>query len=108
MSRVPLHDTPILGMATRPPVSETTKYGAGTSFWIEYPSGLIDLSRSNDTALSGSTQECPQPSPEQLDIPVEHNRTIRVDRKSSAIVIIDMQKSVVQILTCAPRTLMLA
>ncbi|KAF9044572.1 Isochorismatase hydrolase [Hymenopellis radicata] len=67
-------------MATRPPVSETTKYGAEPSFWIEYPSGLIDLSRSNVTALASSIQECPQPSPEQLDI-----------RKSSAIVIIDMQ-----------------
>lgn len=86
---VPKHDTPILGMATRPRVSKAIEYGNTANFWVEYPSGLIDLTRSQ--RLTTDAVEPSLVSSTQLDIPVTGDRTIRVDKSKAAAVIIDMQ-----------------
>ncbi|KAF5375023.1 hypothetical protein D9758_000309 [Tetrapyrgos nigripes] len=88
MSNLPIHDTPILGMVSRPPVTVPIQYGV-KSFWVEYPDGLLDLSRT--TPLSGSPSTSPSISKGQLDIKVDGNRTIRVDASKTALVVIDMQ-----------------
>lgn len=86
----PIHDTPILGMVARPPVEAAIEYGDPTNFWVEYPSGLVDLSR---------TQHLNEKSPEpktleetQIEIAADGGRTIRVDKAKTAVVVIDMQK----------------
>ncbi|KAH7916446.1 Isochorismatase hydrolase [Hygrophoropsis aurantiaca] len=88
MAKVPIHDTPILGMATRPKVEKTVEYGNAASFWVEYPSGLIDISRSKHSA---DEAVAPPLISTQLDIPVDRDRVIRVDKASTAAVIVDMQ-----------------
>ncbi|KAJ7706212.1 Isochorismatase hydrolase [Mycena rosella] len=85
----PLHDTPILGMVARPRVSEPVEYGSDAApqgFWTEYPSGLVDVSRTSHLA-----QEAPPLTSALLDIPVDGDRTVRVARAATAMVIIDMQ-----------------
>ncbi|KAK7468870.1 hypothetical protein VKT23_003369 [Stygiomarasmius scandens] len=90
MSNSPIHDTPILGMASRPPVQAPIQYGSIASFWVEYPDGLVDLTRSTPLAAS-ATGTSPAIAAGQLDIKVDGQRTIRVDASKTAIVIIDMQ-----------------
>lgn len=86
----PLHDTPILGMGARPRVQSPVEYGNDASFWVEYPTGLIDVSRSQHlNSLSG---EIPPLTEGQLELSVDGDRAVRFSPKSSAIVIIDMQK----------------
>ncbi|KAJ7125606.1 Isochorismatase hydrolase [Mycena crocata] len=91
----PLHDTPILGMATRPPVSAPIEYGSEATpqgWWIEWPSNLVDLSRTTHLPPdSGAEAQSPLVTPDLLDIPVDGDRTIRVKREATAVVIIDMQ-----------------
>lgn len=82
---------PYSGMASRPRVSTAVEYG-GTSFWVEYPSGVIDLTRSHRL-----TEEHPSPPPlmsGQVEIAVKGDRTIRIDTNITAMVVVDMQKSV--------------
>ncbi|KAJ6519790.1 Isochorismatase hydrolase [Mycena sanguinolenta] len=89
-----LHDTPILGMVARPRVEVPTEYGSDAQgFWTEWPSGLVDLSRtSHIPAPSGNAAVEPPPStPALLDIPVDGERTVRVKRESTALVVVDMQ-----------------
>ncbi|KAH7925186.1 Isochorismatase hydrolase [Leucogyrophana mollusca] len=75
-------------MATRPKVEQTVEYGNPASFWVEYPSGLVDLSRSQHS----NDEAAPPPlRSTQLDIPVDGERVIRVDKASTAAVIVDMQ-----------------
>ncbi|KAK0456568.1 Isochorismatase hydrolase [Armillaria borealis] len=74
----------------RAPVSSVTKYGNNTSFWVEYPSGLIDLTRTLSAPIAEHDTP-PDLLPGQLDVAVDGERTIRIDTKASAIVIIDMQ-----------------
>ena len=90
MSQVPIHDTPILGMAARPKLSKAIEYGNPANFWVEYPSGLMDLTRSQH--LTTDAVEPSLASSTQLDIPVNGDRIIRVDKSKTAAVIIDMQK----------------
>lgn len=89
-------------MTTRPPVDKPVEYGNATSFWVEYPSGLVDLTRSAHLseaeapapgAKDSDSDSAGPPSVQsgQLDIAVD-GRTIRVDAKKSALVVIDMQK----------------
>jgi hypothetical protein len=94
----PVHDTPILGMVTRPRVEVAIEYGSDATpqgFWTEYPSGLVDVSRTSHLpSASGNAEvEIPPLTSELLDIPVDGDRTVRVKRATTAIVIIDMQKS---------------
>lgn len=91
--KLPLHDTPILGMTTRPPVEQPIEYGNAASFWVEYPSGLVDLTRAAHLT-PGRDADAPEPPLKsgQLEVPVDGGRTIRIDAKKSALVVIDMQK----------------
>ncbi|THH06067.1 hypothetical protein EW146_g9727 [Bondarzewia mesenterica] len=85
----PIHDTPILGMISRPPVDEPKEYGSASSFWVEYPSGLVDLTRSYH--LRPSEANGPPLATSHLEIPVDGDRKIRVDKTKTALVIVDMQ-----------------
>lgn len=100
----PIYDTPILGMTTRPRVAAAVEYGNATSFWVEYPSGLIDLSRLahldkgplkvvQDENVADMQVRQMQPST-QLDVQVDGDRVVRIAKNRSAIIIIDMQKYV--------------
>ncbi|KAG9314334.1 Isochorismatase hydrolase [Chiua virens] len=76
-------------MSSRPKVFNATEYGNAASFWIEYPSGLIDLSRT--AHLQEGASEPLQLQPSQMDVPVNGDRVIRIDGSKTAAVIIDMQ-----------------
>lgn len=86
----PIHDTPILGMIARPPVETAIEYGDPTNFWVEYPTGLVDLSRSQH--LDENSPEPKTAGDTHLEIAVDGVRTIRVDKAKTAVVVIDMQK----------------
>jgi hypothetical protein len=81
---------PILGMATRLSPKVPLEYGDAVSFWVEYPSGLIDLSRSKH--VESTTDVTPPLSPSQLDIRINAGRTIRIKKDATALIVIDMQK----------------
>jgi hypothetical protein len=78
----------------RPRVEEPQTFGSvkSGSFWVEYPSGLVDLTCSNPLESGGMPVNPPQKSLGQLDIGVEGDRMIRIDATKTAIVIVDMQK----------------
>ena len=96
----PIHDTPILGMTTRPRVQAPVEYGNAASFWVEYPSGLVDLTRSVHLPAQPAQDATPPPlKTTQRDIPTDGERIIRVDTAKSALVVIDMQKFVLRINT---------
>lgn len=89
----PVHDTPILGMANRPPVSEPTEYGNAETFWVEYPNGLLDLTRSTHLPAVGGSSDAQVPpldKAKHLEVPVDGG-TIRIDKSKSAFVVVDMQ-----------------
>ncbi|OSD03380.1 Isochorismatase hydrolase [Trametes coccinea BRFM310] len=91
-------------MVHRPKLTVATEYGNAGSFWVEYPAGLIDLTRTThlpkgalqdgDVVQDQVARDVPvpplQPST-QLDVPVNGDRVVRIAKKQSAIVIIDMQ-----------------
>ncbi|KAJ7487572.1 Isochorismatase hydrolase [Mycena galericulata] len=90
----PLHDTPILGMVARPRVTTAVEYGSDANphgFWTEYPSGLVDVSRTVHLPATSGEVEAPPLTSALLDIPVDGDRTLRVKRESTAMVVIDMQ-----------------
>ncbi|KIJ53945.1 hypothetical protein M422DRAFT_241204 [Sphaerobolus stellatus SS14] len=76
---------------TLPFVKEVKTFGnpGSHNFWVEYPSGLLDLTRSNPP--SSATSEPPSKAPEHLEFAVNGDRKLRIDPKKSAIVIVDMQ-----------------
>jgi len=89
----PIHDTPILGMKTRLLVDETVVYGNAGNFWVEYPSGLVDLTRSQNlhfhkAGVVKDVKATPEPpaldSKTQVEIPVDGDRTIRLDTAKTA------------------------
>ncbi|KAJ3569767.1 hypothetical protein NP233_g4841 [Leucocoprinus birnbaumii] len=112
---IPLHDTPILGMTSRSYVQTPTRYGGtldsegAAGFWVEYPDGLVDLTRShwiesNDDLKNGAspaiasagkeqTRAPPLDTGTQVEIEVggEPKRRIRVSKDKSALIVIDMQ-----------------
>ena len=92
-------------MVKRPRLPVATEYGNAASFWVEYPNGLVDLTRTThlpkgplsegDVSQDQKVQEVPIPKlvkETQLDVPVDGERVVRIAAKHSAIVIIDMQK----------------
>ncbi|KAF7320288.1 Isochorismatase hydrolase [Mycena kentingensis (nom. inval.)] len=86
----PLHDIPILGMVSRPLVQIPTEYGGATApqgWWTEYPSGLVDVSRTSHISDNGP----PPLTPDLLEIPCDGNRVLRVKKDATALVVIDMQ-----------------
>jgi len=87
---LPLHDTPIIDMVSRPNVPAPVEYGNDTSFWVEYPTGLVDLSRTDRLAVD--TESSPPPlKSNQAEIGVDGGRIVRINKETTAIVIIDMQ-----------------
>lgn len=59
------------------------------SFWVEHPSGLLDLTRNHPLEEAGVE---PPKTIHELEFEVDGNRRVRIDPKQSAIVIVDMQK----------------
>lgn len=94
-SATPIHDTPICDFIMRPKVETPVEHGYEPDFWVEYPSGLVDLSR-KDHLPSGSSATTAPPAlkSSQMEIEVNGGRTIRVEKETTAIVIVDMQKCV--------------
>jgi len=90
---LPLHDTPIIDMVSRPNVPTPVEYGNDTSFWVEYPTGLVDLSRTDRLPSSAvNTESSPPPlKSNQAEIEVDGGRIVRINKETTAIVIIDMQ-----------------
>ncbi|TCD62208.1 hypothetical protein EIP91_007213 [Steccherinum ochraceum] len=94
-------------MISLPKVSVATEYGNPASFWVEYPSGLIDLTRSShlatknldDKQTTTTSEEGNDPAPPALDAEAQFElevdgagrRTLRLNRAHTALVIIDMQ-----------------
>ncbi|EJD55356.1 Isochorismatase hydrolase [Auricularia subglabra TFB-10046 SS5] len=75
-----------------PRVEQTTTWGnPPDSFWVEYPSGLVDLSRTHSFVESLS-QDPPHVEGQSLwDVPIDGGRTARVDPAKSALIVVDMQ-----------------
>lgn len=81
----------------RPKVNSPVEYGNDTDFWVEYPTGLVDLSRADHLPSDATAASKAVPPPlksTQADITANGDRIIRVDKGKTAIVIIDMQKCV--------------
>ncbi|KAK7694705.1 hypothetical protein QCA50_001893 [Cerrena zonata] len=80
-------------------VETATVFGNPASFYVEYPSGLVDLTRSPSNRPDGSqnitTPNEPDPpaldSKSQWELEVEEDRVLRLNKSTTAIVIIDMQ-----------------
>ncbi|EIW86751.1 Isochorismatase hydrolase [Coniophora puteana RWD-64-598 SS2] len=89
-SGLPVYDTPILGMTARPRVERAVEYGNEASFWVEWPSGLVDLTRSRHLETSGGEDE-EALSGAHLEIEVDGGRRIRVDKARTVLVVVDMQ-----------------
>ena len=78
-------------------------FGNPGSFWVEYPSGLVDLTRPSSNRPDGSTnisaaKESDPPALDtksQFELHVEDDRVLRLNKSTTAIVIIDMQKFVI-------------
>ena len=94
-------------MSNNPTVEKAVEYGNALSFWVEYPSGLVDLSRTvhlpkgplgnGQVIQSENAQEVSLPpftKEIHFEFPVEHDRIVRVNKARSAMIIIDMQKYV--------------
>jgi hypothetical protein len=81
-------------MVSRPNVPAPVEYGNDSSFWVEYPNGLVDLSRTDRLLSSAVDTECSPPplKSNQAEIEVDGGRIIRINKEKTAIVIIDMQK----------------
>ncbi|KAI0682687.1 Isochorismatase hydrolase [Cytidiella melzeri] len=96
MTSTPVYHSAVQPKSKRPHVDLATEYGNASSFWVEYPSGLLDLTR---TAHLPSSQpdidrgvHPPQLNAEtQWELSVEYDRVLRLNKAHSAIVIIDMQ-----------------
>jgi nicotinamidase-related amidase len=81
-------------MTTRPKVPVPVEYGSDASFWVEYPSGLVDLSRAQHLPKDADSAKGATPPPlqsTQVEIDVDGERTIRVAKDATALVVIDMQ-----------------
>lgn len=108
MTSTPVYHSAVNAKSKRPHVFTATEYGNAASFWVEYPSGLIDLTRT--THLPSAQRAHDQPVEEhdlvhedvvhpppllaetQFEVNVECDRVLRLNKAHTAIVIIDMQK----------------
>ena len=85
-------------------------FGNPGSFWVEYPSGLVDLTRPSSNRPDGSTnisaaKESDPPALDtksQFELQVEDDRVLRLNKSTTAIVIIDMQKFVISFPSVPP------
>ena len=78
----------------RPRVQQPVTFGdpADGNFWVEYPDGLIDITRSGTQLLNGGKHG---PAEREVEIDVHGDRHVRLATIKTALVIIDMQKLVV-------------
>jgi len=77
---------------TLPFVKEVKTFGnpGSDNFWVEYPSGLLDLTRS--APPRSATAQVPAKAAGHIEFEVNGERKLRIDPKKSAVVIVDMQK----------------
>lgn len=110
MTSTPIYHSAVHQDTKRPRVARATEYGNAASFWVEYPSGLVDLTRTthlpsfrNDHAKPEGSRELihedvvkpPPLHPEtQWELDVDADRVLRITKVHCAIVIVDMQKYV--------------
>lgn len=87
-------------MIARPKVELVTEYGNAASFWVEYPSGLVDLSRSthivktDENEVVGKVASTPPPplkQDSQWELQVDGDRVLRLSKTQTAVIIVDMQ-----------------
>ena len=95
----------------RPKLATATEYGNAASFWVEYPSGLVDLTRTVHLPKAQAAQSVPEEPDQELvledvapippliankqwEIEVEGDMVLRLNKAATAFVIIDMQKCV--------------
>jgi hypothetical protein len=77
--------------SNRPKVDIPVQYGEDPgSFWVEYPSGLVDLTRTRKLQDGGQPLELDMEK--QVEFPVDGDRILRVQKDRTAVVVIDMQK----------------
>jgi len=83
---------PMAGKQSRPRVTNRSTYGNPSNFWVEYPSGLIDVTREHANYAPEDKSSSPQdPAAQELDLDVQGDRLLRVSTAKTAMVIIDMQ-----------------
>jgi hypothetical protein len=70
----------------------SVEYGHEASFWVEYPSGLVDMTRSKHLQVGGDSLVEPNRRSKDMDIKAHGQNTVRIDTDKTAIVIVDMQK----------------
>ena len=103
----------------RPRIGVATEFGNAASFWVEYPSGLVDLTRTTHIpeaakahtqpkAEQGAVHEDAVPEPplaseSQWELHVDGDRTLRLNKATTAIVIVDMQKYAIATSICHKR-----
>jgi len=89
-------------------ISEATTFGNIKSgkFWVEYPSGLVDITANHPPLTTSSSEarptaveavpgsEEPPLHPTEIEFDVQEDRRVRLDMTKSALVMIDMQKCV--------------
>lgn len=111
MTSTPAHYGTTGFVKHRPNVSVATEYGNAASFWVEYPSGLVDLTRSSHIPNAAKAQSVPEEPDQELvhqddvqvppliadkqwELEVDGDRSLRLSKASTAFVIVDMQKYV--------------
>jgi len=75
-------------------IDKATEFGSAGSFWVEYPSGLVDLTRSQHLPADDSEVVEPPLTKEHFDMSVDDGRLLRINSATTAFIIIDMQKYV--------------
>ena len=75
-------------------IDKATEFGSAGSFWVEYPSGLVDLTRSQHLPADDSEVVEPPLTKEHFDIPVDDGQLVRINPATTAFIITDMQKYV--------------
>ncbi|THH01825.1 hypothetical protein EW026_g947 [Hermanssonia centrifuga] len=106
MSSTPIYHSTTQGYFARPRISVATEFGNATDFWVEYPSGLVDVTRtahlSNLVKADGeevlihkdaAVRPPPLNAEMQWELEVDADRTLRLAKTRSAFVIVDMQKN---------------
>lgn len=86
------HQQTEMGHIKKPRVDEPVQYGFEPNFWVEYPSGLVDITRSHRLQRDGQPAELTPAT--QWEVAADGERMLRLAKKSTAIVIVDMQKYV--------------
>jgi hypothetical protein len=109
MTSTPAHQNGATSVKHRPRISTAVEYGSAASFWVEYPTGLVDLTRTVHLPKAEKAESVPEEpdkdlvhtdtarippliADKQWELEVEGDRSLRVSKANSAFVIIDMQK----------------